>query len=95
MIAIVERDGFLAFSVKVVPGASNDAVGGETGGALKVRVAAPPQDGKANEALCRLLAERLNIARSAVRIVAGERSRTKRVIVRGVTAERLQNLAGE
>lgn len=95
MIEIVERDGFLAFSVKVAPGATRDAVGGEAGGALKVRVAAPPADGKANEALCRLLAEHLNIARSAVRIVAGERSRTKRVIVHGVTAERLRNLVGE
>jgi uncharacterized protein YggU (UPF0235/DUF167 family) len=49
---------------------------------------APPVDDRANEALRRLLAERLNVAVSAVRIVAGEKSRTKHVAIAGVTREK-------
>lgn len=76
------------FAVRVTPRASCDAIEGEHGGALKVRLTAPPVDHRANDALRRLLAERLNVAVSAVRIVAGERSRTKRVAIAGVTREK-------
>jgi uncharacterized protein (TIGR00251 family) len=51
----------------------------------KIQLTAPPVDDRANEALRRLLAERLKVPVSAVRIVAGEKSRTKRVSIMGVT----------
>jgi uncharacterized protein (TIGR00251 family) len=54
------------------------------GDALRVRLAAPPVDGAANEALTRFLAERLRVPRSAVRLVSGETSRTKLVDVDGL-----------
>lgn len=54
-------------------------------GALKVRLTAPPLDGRANDALRRFLAEHLNVPVSAVRIVSGEKSRTKRVAVTGIS----------
>jgi uncharacterized protein len=76
---IQERNGVITFAVRVIPRASRDAIEGEHQGALKVRLAAPPVDGRANAALIRLLAGRLNVPKSAVRIVAGEKSRTKRV----------------
>jgi uncharacterized protein len=69
----------------VTPRASRDAIKGQYQGALKVRLTAPPLDGRANEALRRLLAESLNVPVSAVRIVAGEKSRMKLVAVAGVS----------
>jgi uncharacterized protein (TIGR00251 family) len=74
------------FAVRVVPRASRDAIEGEYAGALKIRLTAPPAENRANEALRRFLAERLNVPIAAVRIVAGEKSRTKRVSVAGVSA---------
>jgi len=85
MIEITERGGAIVFAVRVVPRASRDAIEGEYQGALKVRLTAPPVDDRANEALRRLLAARLNAPLSAVRIVAGEKSRTKRVSIAGAS----------
>ena len=95
MIEITEQTDTVVFAVRVQPRASRNAVQGEWRGALKVRLTAPPVDDKANAALCVFLAEQLNIPRSAVRILAGERSRNKRVEVRGVTVEQIRNLAKE
>jgi uncharacterized protein len=82
---IHERDGEVVLAVRVASRASRDAIGGEYQGALKVRLTAPPLDNRANEALRRLLAGRLKVPVSAVRIVAGDKSRTKRVSIAGVT----------
>jgi uncharacterized protein len=82
---IRESDGEVILAVRVAPRASQDAIEGEYQGALKVRLTAPPVDDRANEALRRLLAGRLKVPVSAVRIVAGEKSRTKRVSIAGVT----------
>jgi len=82
---IKERNGAIEIAVRVAPRSSRDAIEGEYNGALKVRLMAPPLDNRANEALRRLLAERLKVPVSAVRIVAGEKSRTKRVSISGVT----------
>jgi len=98
MLEIQERDGAVTFSVRVQPRASRNQIDGEWAGepgqpaALKVRLTAPPVDDRANQALCRLLADELGVAASAVRIVSGERGRTKRVEVRGVTAQQVQAL---
>lgn len=62
------------------------------GGALRVRVAAPPVDDAANRALIEFLAECLGIAKRAVRIVAGETSRTKILEADGVTPEQVASL---
>ena len=59
---------------------------------MVVRLAAPPVEGAANDALIEFLADRLHVARRAVRIVSGERGRQKRVAVSGVTAERVLSL---
>lgn len=85
MIEITERDGGVTVMVRLQPRASRDAIEGEHDGALKVRLTAPPIEGRANKALRRLLAERLGVAISAVRIVAGEKARNKKVSVAGVT----------
>ncbi len=82
------NDG-VSFYVRVQPRASRDAIEGEYADALRIRLTAPPVDDRANEALTRLLAERLNVPRAAVRIVAGEKSRRKRVVIAGVKRERV------
>jgi len=84
-LQITEKDGAVTFTVRVQPRASRDEIAGEWQDGLKIRLTAPPVDDRANEALQRLLAARLKVPVAAVRIVAGERSRSKRVEVRGVT----------
>ena len=93
MIEISERDGSVVFAVRVTPRASRDAIEGEYQGALKVRLTAPPVEDKANDALRRFLAARLNVPVSAVRIVGGEKSRNKRIVIAGVTRAQLISLA--
>jgi uncharacterized protein len=93
VIEITERDDAVIFAVRVTPRASRDAIEGEYQGALKVRLTAPPIEDRANEALRRLLAESLNVPVSAVRILAGDRSRTKRISIAGATHEQILKLA--
>jgi hypothetical protein len=90
---ITASHGGVAFYVQVKPRASRDAVAGEHGDALKIRLTAPPVNDRANEALMQLLAHRLNVPRAAVRIVAGEKSRRKRVVVTGAKREQVLALA--
>lgn len=78
--------------MQVQPRASRDAIEGEYADALEIPLCAPPVDNRANEALVQLLAERLNVPRAAVRIVAGEKSRRKRVVVAGVKREQVLQL---
>ncbi len=70
--------------MKVVPGASRDEVAGWLGAALKVRVTAPPERGKANAAVEELLAEALGLPRGSVRVVAGHGSPRKSVEIAGL-----------
>ncbi len=93
LIEVSERKGTVHFSVRVQPRASRNAIGGEWQGALKVHLMAPPVDDRANDALRRLLAEYLEIPVAAVRILSGERSRTKHLEVWGASAERIRELA--
>lgn len=72
--------------VRLVPRASRNEVLGFRDEVLRVRVTAPPVEGKANAALCRLLASALGVGRDDVRIVAGPESRTKVVAVDGLSA---------
>jgi uncharacterized protein len=93
MIETTERDGALVFAVRVTPRASREAIEGEYLGALKVRLTALPLEDRATESLRRLLAERLNVPLSAVRIVSGEKSRNKRVAIVGVSKGLVLSLA--
>jgi uncharacterized protein (TIGR00251 family) len=84
--------GTVVFSVRLQPRASHDEVVGELEGALKIRVQAPAVEGRANEGLIDFLAQLLNLPKSAVRILSGERSRIKRVEIRGVSRSHIENL---
>jgi uncharacterized protein (TIGR00251 family) len=89
MLEIQEREGAVSFLVRVQPRASKDEIAGEIGGAVKVRLQAPAVEDRANEALAEFLAQLLKTSRTAVRILSGERSRTKRIEIRGVTRQQI------
>jgi len=87
----VER-GTVTFAVRVQPRASKNEIAGIAGSSLKVRLLAPAVEDRANEALREFLAKLLKRPKSAVRILAGERSRTKRIEVSGVTPAEVEAL---
>jgi uncharacterized protein (TIGR00251 family) len=80
------------FCVRLQPRSSKNEIGGVLNGALRVWVTAPPVEGSANDALVRLLAEKMGVSRRDVTIVAGAASRNKTVEVSGAGAERVLNL---
>jgi uncharacterized protein len=81
-------------TVKVQPRAKTTALGEKIGHAYKLRVAAPPVDGKANDACIRFLAGRFGVAPSAVRIVQGLSSRTKVVEIEGIDPAQVEVILG-
>lgn len=93
VLDITRRGTAVRFTVRVQPRASRSEVVGLHGDALKIRLAAPPVDGAANEALVRLLAGLLGVPRRAVRIEAGLASRSKLVEVDGVESDAVRRLA--
>jgi uncharacterized protein (TIGR00251 family) len=92
-------EGGLILSLRVQPGAKKTAFAGYHGDAVKVRLAAPPVDGKANAALCAFLAEVCGVPKSAVNLLAGAASRNKRVSIApaamGIAARLRAALEGE
>jgi len=70
--------------VRVTPGARKSELVGQAGDRLRVRLQAPPVEGKANQALVRLLASELGLKKNRVRLTAGEKSREKTVLLEGL-----------
>lgn len=85
-------DGSATLSLHIQPGAKKTEVMGLHGEALKLRLAAPPVDGKANAALLRFVAEILDLPKADVELKSGQTSRQKVVAVRGVDEVRLRRL---
>ena len=79
-------------AVKLQPRGRSDELLGFADDVLRARVSAPPVDGKANRALCRLIADRAGVPPSRVAVVRGAKSRDKLVEVQGLDAEALQGL---
>jgi uncharacterized protein YggU (UPF0235/DUF167 family) len=80
--------------VRLTPRAGANEVVGERGGALLVRVTAPPVDGRANDALCRLIAKRAHVGVRSVSVVRGAGAREKVVRVEGVGLAELRAALG-
>jgi len=76
--------------VRVIPRAAKTGIGGTRDGALLVRLNAPPVDGAANAALIAFLADILDVPRSTICIVSGERGRRKRVAIAGISPDRVR-----
>ena len=82
-----EKNCETVIQVRVLPRSSmNRVIGGENG-VIKVKLAAPPVDGKANKALKEFLAKRLGVSRRNVEIISGERSRLKSIRIHGLSQE--------
>lgn len=81
-------------SVRVVPRSSKEEVAGFEGGVVRIRLNAPPVEGKANEALVRFLAKTVGVPKSRITLVTGEKGRNKIVRVAGITREALMAALG-
>ncbi len=84
----------VTFTAKIVPGSSKTAVAGLLDGMIKIKVASPPEKGKANACLAAFLAKQLGVRKKAVTIAAGQTSPVKQIEIAGVTAETLQERLG-
>ena len=87
-------DGRITLTLHIQPGAKKTEFAGLHGDALKIRLAAPPVDGKANEALIKFVAETLKLPKSAVNLKSGQTSRRKVLEITGCKAESLVILCG-
>ena len=87
MIGYSVRESGVTFQVQVVPRASRSEVVGEYNGSLRVRLAAPPVDGAANEELIRVLAKTFKVPRGAVKLVSGHSSKIKQVSIEALPDE--------
>jgi len=79
--------GGVSFAVRVQPGAKREGVVGVYGDAVKIALAAPAVDGRANDALVRFMAELLRVPRMSVEIIAGQSSRSKVLRVLGLSVD--------
>jgi uncharacterized protein (TIGR00251 family) len=86
--------GGVQLQLHVQPGASRTGIAGLHGDALKVRITAPPADGRANRELLDFLAEVLGVARSRIALVKGESGRRKTVVVQGIELEETRRRLG-
>ncbi len=90
MATLKESNGAVTFAVKVVPRAAKNQIAGGVGDVIKIRLNAPPVEGKANAALVEFLADLFAVRRAQIEIVTGDASRHKVVRVRGVTAKHIE-----
>lgn len=90
MISVQESSHGVTFTVKIHPRAKKNAITGEFGDTLKLSLAAPPIDGKANEACIEFFAKLLKVPRSSVTIASGQSNRKKVIRVVGISAAEIR-----
>jgi uncharacterized protein (TIGR00251 family) len=90
MVLLRESKKGLTFDIQVIPHASRAEIAGVQEGAFKVKVTAPPVEGAANEACIKLLADKLGLKRSQIKISSGAKSRKKTVMIKDISKEELQ-----
>lgn len=88
----IRDDGSAVIRLQVQPAAGRTTIAGRFGDALKVKVAAPPEGGRANDACVALLAETFGVKPQAVELISGASSRSKRFVVSGVEEEDVRRL---
>jgi uncharacterized protein (TIGR00251 family) len=76
--------------IKAAPNSAKDEIQGWLGDILKVRIQAPPTNGKANERLCAFIAEKLFLPKGAVTLVSGASARQKRLMIQGLSKEQVR-----
>ena len=87
---LTETPDGAVLNLRIVPRAAKNAIQGEHGDALKIRLCAPPVDGAANAALIEFLSETFALPRARVQLLAGATSRNKRVLLAGVPAAKVK-----
>ncbi len=85
----------IQFTVKVVPGSSRTALAGEYNGMIKIKIAAPPQKGKANQCLIHFLAKHLNVSKNEIYIVSGQTNPIKHIRIEGLMKDKVLKILGE
>jgi uncharacterized protein (TIGR00251 family) len=95
LIKLSAKDGGVTFTVRVHPRASKSGVAGEVDGVLKIRLAAPPVEGRANEELIRLLAELFDAPRRRIAILSGQTSKNKVVSVSLISVDEAERVLAE
>ncbi len=89
----VAADGRITLTLHIQPGAKKTEFAGRHGDALKIRLAAPPVDGKANEALVKFIAATLHLPKSSVMLKSGQTSRRKVLEISGAESSEIASLA--
>ena len=89
---LTETPDGAVLNLRIVPRAAKNAIQGELGDALKIRLCAPPVDGAANAALVEFLAEAFDLPRARVQILSGATSRTKRVLLSGCSSSMVRSI---
>lgn len=94
MVEVRETHGSVTLRLRVQPRAPRTEIIGEHAGAIKLRVAAPPVDGKANEECRRFLAKLFEVSATSVEIISGDSSRDKVIRIRSISARRVLDALG-
>ncbi len=89
---LTETDQGVVLQLRIMPNAGKNMIQGIHGDALKIRIAAPPVEGKANKALRKFLAQSFALSMSRVDILAGETGRNKKVLLTGVNGETIRQI---
>ena len=89
---LTETPDGAVLNLRIVPRAAKNAIQGELGDALKIRLCAPPVDGAANAALIEFLAETFDLPRARVQLLSGATSRTKRVLLSGSPSSMVRSI---
>ena len=92
MTWIKEQDNSVVLSLRIVPNAKKTEIQGEHGDALKIRIQSPPVDGKANAELIKFLSKKIGVHKSAIHIVSGDTGRDKRVMIHGISYEKVKEV---
>lgn len=88
-LAIKNTDGTILFNAKIVPASSRTSISGTLDRMLKVKVAAAPEKGKANQALIEFLAKKLNLKKKDIKIISGQTNPVKTIQISNISTETL------
>jgi uncharacterized protein len=86
---IRQTEGSVIFTVKIVPGSSSTKISGILDDMLKIKVAAAPEKGKANQCLIKFLAEMLDVKKNSIQIISGQTSPVKQIQISGISSNTL------
>ena len=89
---LVDTPAGAVLNLRIVPRAAKNAIQGEHGDALKIRLCAPPVDGAANSALVEFLSDAFSLPRARVQLLSGATSRNKRVLLAGCSSSSIRAL---